>query len=219
MVQCDSKRRSDASRVSTTPAKLAHECAHAVMRAVPVVMYAIRAEMRRNGDRLLSMPQVRTLAYLHRSPGACLFRLAEHLGVTRSTASTLVERLVRRGMVSRAKDPHERRRVVLGLTPLGLRHFRRTRQATQRWMAAALSRLSAVELRHVKEGVTVLAARFDGTIERDDRGQACDAARGRCARVPGAAMGRDGDRGARVRGKGRNKPSGADGNGRRNGTA
>jgi len=139
------------------------------MHTVPAVMRAIRAEMRRNGAPLLSIPQVRTLAYLHRSPGSCLFHLAEHLGVTRPTASTLVERLVRRGIVSRAEDPRERRRVVLRLTPLGLRHFRRTRHATRRWMATVLSRLSAVELRQVMKGVTALGQPFgnDGREKRN----------------------------------------------------
>ena len=170
MAQSGSKRRRAAQRVPASSADLARQCAHAVMQTLPVVIRAIRAEMRRNGAPSLSIPQVRTLAYLHRSPGSCLFHLAEHLGVTRPTASTLVERLVRRGMVSRAEDPQERRRIVLRLTPLGLQHFRRTRQATQRWMATVLSRLSPVELRHIKKGVTVLAAPFDGAVERDGRG-------------------------------------------------
>jgi len=169
MAQSGSTHRRGAQHVPASSANLAQECAHAVMQTVPAVMRAIRAEMRRNGDPLFSIPQVRALAYLHRNPGSCLFHLAEHLGVTRPTASTLVERLVRRGMVSRAEDPQERRRVVLRLTPLGLRHFRRTRQATRRWMATVLSRLSAVELRHIKKGVTVLAAPFDGAVERDSR--------------------------------------------------
>src|SRR5512136_2733803 len=112
MAQSESRRRGAAHRAPTNPANLAHECAHAVMQTVPVVMRAIRAEMRRNGAPLLSIPQARTLSYLHRCPGSCLFHLAEHLGVTRPTASTIVERLVRRGMVSRAEDPQERRRVT-----------------------------------------------------------------------------------------------------------
>lgn len=139
------------------------------MQTVPVVMRALRAEIRRNGAPFSSIPQVRTLAYLHRSPGSCLFHLAEHLGVTRPTASTIVERLVRRGMVSRAEDPRERRRVKLRLTPLGLRHFRCTRRSTQRWLATVLSRLSAGELRHIKKGVTVLGGPFDGAVDRDGR--------------------------------------------------
>ena len=169
MAQSGSKRRRAAQRVAASSANLAQQCAHAVMQTLPVVMRAIRAEMRRNGAPLFSIPQVRTLAYLHRNPGSCLFHLAEHLGVTRPTASTLVERLVRRGMVSRAEDPQERRRVVLRLTPLGLRHFRRTRQSTQEWMATVLSRLSPVELRHIERGVTVLSGPFDGAVERSGR--------------------------------------------------
>lgn len=169
MSRSGSPRRRPAPRVPTSAANLARECAHAVMQTVPAVMRAIRAEMRRNGAPLFSIPQVRALAYLHRNPGSCLFHLAEHLGVTRPTASTLVERMVRRGMVSRAEDPQERRRVVLHLTPLGLRHFRRTRHATRRWMATVLSRLSAVELRHIKKGITVLGGPFDGAVERDGR--------------------------------------------------
>jgi DNA-binding MarR family transcriptional regulator len=170
MAQSESGRRRGARRVPTNPANLAQECAHAVMQTVPVVMRAIRTEMRRNGVPLLTIPQVRTLAYLHRSPGSCLFHLAEHLGVTRPTASTIVERLVRRGMVNRAEDPRERRRVMLRLTPLGLQHFRRTRRATQEWMAAVLSQLSAAELQRIKQGVTGLAAPFNGAVDQDSRG-------------------------------------------------
>ena len=174
MAQSGPGDRRVARRVPPNPANLAQECAHAVMQTVPVVMRAIRAEMRRNGAPALSIPQVRTLAYLHRSPASCLFHLADHLGVTRPTASTIVERLVRRGMVSRADDPRERRRVVLRLTPLGLQHFRRTRRATQKWMATVLSRLSAAELRHIARGVTVLRAPFEGAVGRDGCGESAE---------------------------------------------
>ena len=183
MAPAETLSRRAARRVPANPAHLAQQCAHAVMQTLLVLMRAIRAEMRRNGAPLFSIPQLRTLAYLHRSPGSCLFHLAEHLGVTRPTASTIVERLVRRGMVSRAEDPHERRRVVLRLTPLGLRHFRRTRQSTEEWMATVLSRLSPAELRHIKTGVTVLGGPFDGAVERSGRG-----------RVSAKPMGRPGER-------------------------
>ena len=53
------------------------------METVPRIMRAIRAEMRRQGAPLLSVPQVRSLAFLHRSPGACLSHLAGFLGVSR----------------------------------------------------------------------------------------------------------------------------------------
>ncbi len=151
--------------------KLADECAQAVLETLPQVLRGIHEEMRRQGAPLLSPPQLRTLAYLHRSPGSCLFHVAEHLGVTRPTASVIVERLVRRGMVTRAADPQERRRVVLKLTSMGAWHLQRARQATQTWMAAALSRLSPDNLRRIKEGVTLLAEPFSGTAGGEgDRG-------------------------------------------------
>ncbi len=139
---------------------LADQCAHALMETVPHVMRAIHEEMRRQGAPILSIPQLRTLAYLHRNPGSCLFRLADHLGVTRPTASAIVERLVRRGMVARAENPEERRQVVLELTPLGTRHFHRARQSTQLWMAQTLSRLDTSRLRQILQAIHLLQEPF-----------------------------------------------------------
>ena len=156
-------------KLSTAAPALADRCAQAVMETVPQVMRAIRDEMRRQGAPLLSIPQLRTLAYLHRSPGACLFRLAEHLGVTRPTASNLVERLVQRGIVARTTDPNERRRVVLTLTPLGAQLFRRTHQSAQAWMTTVLTRLSPAGLRQVMQGMSVLGGPFDGSANGDVR--------------------------------------------------
>jgi DNA-binding MarR family transcriptional regulator len=150
-------------------ADLADHCAQAVMETVPHVMRAIREQMRRQNSAPLSIPQLRTLAYLHHHPGACLFHLAEHLGVTRPTASSIVERLVRRGMVTRVADPRERRRIVLTLTPLGAEHFQAARQATQAWMGTALSRLSHPKLMRILQGVTLLREPFPGPASEDGR--------------------------------------------------
>ncbi len=155
--------------VPVTIANLAGQCAQTVLETLPQIMRAIHEEMRRHGAPLLSPPQLRTLAFLHRNPGSCLFRVAEHLGVTRPTASVIVERLVRRGMVTRAANPQERRRIVLDLTSTGAWHLQRARQATQTWMAAALSRLSPASLRRIKEGMGLLAQPFAGS-DGDRRG-------------------------------------------------
>jgi DNA-binding MarR family transcriptional regulator len=142
------------------PATLADQCAKVVMETVPPVMRVIREEVRRRGAPHFSIPQLRTLAYLHRRPGACLFHLAEHLGVSRPTASSLVARLVRRGMVARGTNPEERRRVALTLTPVGARHFRRARQSAQAWMAAVFAGQSPTTLRCITEGLSLLNKTF-----------------------------------------------------------
>ena len=141
-------------------AENADEYARAALETVPQVMRAIHEKMRRRGAPLLSLPQLPTLAYLHRSPASCLCHPAEHLGVTRPTASSIVERLVRRGMVTGAANPQERRRVVLKLTSMGAWHLQRARQSTQTWMTAALSRLSPSSLRRITDGMTLLGEPF-----------------------------------------------------------
>jgi DNA-binding MarR family transcriptional regulator len=130
------------------------------METVPRVMRAIREETRRHGAPLLSIPQLRTLAFLDHQPGACLIHLADHLGVSLPTASTLVDRMVRQGLITRTQDPRERRRVVLMLTPPGARHYRRARQSAHAWMAITLARLSPEALRRISRGVTMLGEAF-----------------------------------------------------------
>jgi DNA-binding MarR family transcriptional regulator len=135
-------------------------CARTVMETVPMVMRFIRGEMRRQRAPLLSVPQFRALAFLHRSPGACLFAVADHLGVSRPTASTIIDRLVRRGLVARGVDPRERRRIILTLTDTGARHLQRARKATRSSMADVLGPFPRATLHRIAEGVSLLGEAF-----------------------------------------------------------
>ena len=67
----------------------------------------------------LSPVQLRALTVLRSSSGANLAALAEAMGVTVSTASRLVDRLVAAGWVQREPAPHTRREVSLRLTDDG----------------------------------------------------------------------------------------------------
>ena len=142
-------------------------CAHAVMETVPLVMRFIRAEMRRHGAPVLSVPQLRALAFLDRNGGACLFNVADHLGVTRPTASVIVDRLVRRGLLARADDPRERRRIALTLTPKGTRLLDEARSATRAWMAGVLAPLSRRTLGRIEEGISLLGSAFKEAVGGD----------------------------------------------------
>ncbi len=133
-------------------------CARTVVETVPMVMRFIRSEMRRQRASVLSVPQLRVLAFLDRNPGACLFHVADHLGVTRPTASVIVDRLVRRGLLLRAEDPRERRRIALTLTPKGARLLEQARVATRSWMADLLAPLPRPMLRRIEEGISLLGS-------------------------------------------------------------
>ena len=146
------------SRVATDGT--AERCARAVMETVPLVTRFIRAEMRARLAPSLSVPQFHVLALLNREPGSSLSNVADQLGVTRSTASVVVDRLVRRKLVSRTEHPQERRCVVLSLTTTGAQHFVQARDAACKQMASVLGKLSAADLRHITDGLNILGSTF-----------------------------------------------------------
>jgi DNA-binding MarR family transcriptional regulator len=73
----------------------------------------------------LSPVQLRALTALRRAAGANLATLAEEMGVTVSTASRLVNRLVSAEWVHRSPSPHNRREISLTLTDAGRSLLRR----------------------------------------------------------------------------------------------
>jgi DNA-binding MarR family transcriptional regulator len=135
-------------------------CAGQVLEIIPSVMHFIRAEMRRQGKPILSVPQLRAMLFLKRHPGDCLSNLAEHLGVTKPTASATVDKLVQRGFVSRWDHPQERRRHVLTLTESGMAILHQAREATRASLAKELANLSEEKLFKLLEGMTLLAEVF-----------------------------------------------------------
>lgn len=132
------------------------------METVPMVMRFIRADMRARGTyEELTVPQFRTLAFLDRNPGASLSELAEHLGVTRATASANTERLVQRQFVDRCDHPEERRRVVLKLTDAGLEHLQNNRAQTHKYIADLLGSFTDEQTMQMDAGLTLLKQVFE----------------------------------------------------------
>ncbi len=67
----------------------------------------------------LTLPQLRVLHQLRRTPGLTTGELARQLGVTVSTASGLILKLVQRRLVERSSGVSDRRLAALRLTPTG----------------------------------------------------------------------------------------------------
>lgn len=132
-------------------------CARQILEVVPQAMWLLRREMRRAAGAGLSVPQLRVLAFLRRSPGASLSAVAEFCGVADASASAMVDRLVRRGLAAREPDPSERRRVRLTLTPGGSSLFESARAHTGRSLAARLRGLGEEDLAVLADGLAVLA--------------------------------------------------------------
>ncbi|HEY9642874.1 MAG TPA: MarR family transcriptional regulator [Coleofasciculaceae cyanobacterium] len=139
------------------------QCATELMETIPPIMQFIRAEMRSQSASLLSVPQFRVLAFLNRHPGVSLSEVAEHLGVTRATASAMTDRLVQRGFVSRTEHPQERRQVVLNLTEPGSVHLQQSREKTRDTIAGLMHNLTEEQLVSVAAGLAVLRKVFEFT--------------------------------------------------------
>ena len=108
----------------------------------------------------LSPVQLRALTALRVTPGGNLAQLAESLGITVSTASRLIDRLIAADWVHRRPAPHTRREISLTLTDGGravLRQYddRRVSQLRACLGSLAPDRRAAVmdslaELTHVR---------------------------------------------------------------------
>ena len=67
----------------------------------------------------LTLPQLRILFQVRRSPGVTTGQLARTVGITMSTTSGLVAKLVNAGLVARGHVSEDRRQIPLDLTEAG----------------------------------------------------------------------------------------------------
>jgi DNA-binding MarR family transcriptional regulator len=145
-----------------------NNCAHEVLEVVPLIMRALVNEIRRHRGPDLSVPQLRTLAFLNLHEGACLSDVAEHIGLTLPSMSKMVDGLVGRTFVLRHTDTADRRRVTLALTEGGRGALQAARETTQAFLAGRLATLGESELTAIVEAMGVLKPLFDGGHETDD---------------------------------------------------
>ncbi|MCP4641737.1 MAG: MarR family transcriptional regulator [bacterium] len=85
----------------------------------------------------LTIPQLNALHTIRTLKGVSIKELAEGLEVSAPSASAMVERLVEVGAVTREPSPHDRREVVVQLSPLG----EQTAEMSERFMLEAISAL------------------------------------------------------------------------------
>jgi DNA-binding MarR family transcriptional regulator len=138
----------------------AETCAHEVLDVVPLVMRAIRAELRRRRTADLSLAQFRTLAYLNSHAEVSLSEVAEHIGLSLPTMSKLVDGLLGRGLLTRVEDPSDRRRVLLCLTEEGRAMLGGALAATQSYLAGLLGELLPDQQATVVEAMAALRSAF-----------------------------------------------------------
>lgn len=121
----------------------------------------IRAEMRERRPAGLSIGQFRLLHMVHKDPERSLSDCADDLGISVPAASKMADGLVERGLLGRAADAADRRRVTLALTPAGAALMKDAKKGLEARMATALSGLTAAEAATLAKALDLLRSRLD----------------------------------------------------------
>ncbi len=136
----------------------AHAVAREILRIVPMAMRIIASELRRS-EHQLGPPHLRLLGMLEHCP-CNLSELAEQQLVSSPTMSNTVSTLEERGWVKRARAPHDRRVVLVELTPEGHNVLAAVHEQTESRLAALLASLSQEEYDSLLAGLVVLRKVF-----------------------------------------------------------
>ena len=117
----------------------------------------------------ITMPQAKVLYLLGASGELHMSELVTRLGVSLSTVSGLVDRVVEAGLAARHEDRADRRQVVVGLTPAGVEFIDRFRELNAREMRGLLQLLDDAELSILRSALVALARAADRRAESNTR--------------------------------------------------
>lgn len=144
-------------------------CAREVLAGIPAVMDFIRQQMRQHRRPELTVPQFRTLVFLSHHDCSSLSEVAEHVGISLSSMSRMVDLLVKRGLLERGTKAGDRRRVSLQLTRRGKSAFHAACSATQVALARSFRALPRRDLERVCAAMQMLDELFATSLRRAKR--------------------------------------------------
>lgn len=136
-------------------------CAAELLEVVPIIMRAMRAEVRRQRLPELSMPQFRALAFIGRNAGAALSDVAAFLGLGLPSASKLVDGLVDSKFVTRETAPGDRRRVQLALSSAGHAKYKVVVRQARNFLAGKVVHFSAAQCQQLNDVLAALRQSFE----------------------------------------------------------
>jgi|SRR5581483_6975686 DNA-binding MarR family transcriptional regulator len=131
-----------------------------VLEVVPLIMRAIRSQMRAHRRADLTVTQFRVLAFIDRHTGASLSDVGDHIGLALPSMSKMIDVLVARKLVARKFDLTDRRRVTLALTARGRAILQGARDETRAVMTQTFATCSAPELQTIAAAMELLRPLF-----------------------------------------------------------
>jgi DNA-binding MarR family transcriptional regulator len=109
-------------------------------------------------DPQVTMAQMRVLMVLAAVGEARMSDLAQQVGISPSTLSSLVDRLVEGGLANRLDDPRDRRSVLVALAPAGSRMLDQFSELGSEALRALLEQLDAKGIVTVNKAIELLVA-------------------------------------------------------------
>jgi DNA-binding MarR family transcriptional regulator len=144
----------------------------AVLAHYPRIYFACHTRHVRDPEtrQRLSAHQASILDHLDQVSPTSLRTLAAHMGVTASTMSLAITRLVRMGYVTRSRDRQDGRVVGLRVTAAGVRVREAKSVLDPARVAGVLAQLSVPDRRAALHGLALLARASDGAMREFSRG-------------------------------------------------
>jgi DNA-binding MarR family transcriptional regulator len=105
----------------------------------------------------VTIVQYRTLVVLAGSAPLSLTKLATELGLQPSTASRLCDRLITKGLITRARSRTSGRSIEIALSPAGAKVVRDVLEARRIALTGILAKLTPEQQRTVREAFTLFA--------------------------------------------------------------
>ena len=134
----------------------------AVLDGIRRIVHSLR-ESSRLAEKHVGMTgaQLFVLQQLDEAPAQSLNDLADRTHTHQSSVSTIVTRLVRRGLVTRTQSSRDRRTIELGLSPSGRRLIARAPDVAQYRLIRGVRELSGGRRRALASTLTTLARTMD----------------------------------------------------------
>ncbi len=132
--------------------------ARQVVEVIPLVMRTLALEMRSTG--YLLAPVHCPLMVMLAEGSHNLSELAETQAVSLPTMSNSISALVERGWVTRVRAPHDRRMVLVELTPAGRTVLEEVKRSVEGRVGRLLASLSPAECDQLLTGLEVLCGCF-----------------------------------------------------------
>jgi DNA-binding MarR family transcriptional regulator len=104
----------------------------------------------------LSIGQLKSLFFISNRGATSLSKLAAALRVTPTNTTGIVDRLLKRGLITRTESPDDRRVLLLRTTPLGDELIAELRQKRKERMAELFNRLSEEEAKYMAEALKIM---------------------------------------------------------------